>query len=102
MSRLVSLSDLAMHDIATYHAHLAAESADAADRFLANARHTFIDIASTPHIGRAWASTRSSNARIRVWRVDGFPKVLVFYRLSRRTIEVIRVLHGSRDLPEHL
>ncbi len=91
-----------MDDIAVYHAHLARESADAAARFLANAHHTFLAIADSPSIGRVWTSDRSTTKRVRVWRVDGFPKVLIFYRAARGALEIIRVLHGSRDLARHL
>ena len=36
---------------------------------------------------------------VRVWRIRGFNKHLVFYRLIADSIEVLHVLHGSRDLP---
>lgn len=35
---------------------------------------------------------------IRRWRVDGFKNYLLFYRVLSKQIEVVRVLHGARDI----
>ena len=35
---------------------------------------------------------------LRVWRIQGFPNHLIFYRPVDDGIEVIRVLHGARDI----
>ena len=35
---------------------------------------------------------------VRMWRVAGFPKHLIFYRPIETGIEVIRVLHAKRDI----
>ena len=102
MKRRVAFSDLAMDDIAAYHAHLGMESASAAARFLASVLRTSVALAESPHMGRALNGTRRSSSRVRVWRVEGFPKVLVFYRPARGSIEILRLLHGSRDVPRHL
>ena len=39
---------------------------------------------------------------IRVWRVKGFPRHLIFYRTIEGDVEIVRVLHGARDLPSLL
>ena len=35
---------------------------------------------------------------LRVWRIQGFEKHLIFYRPVADGIEIVRVLHGARDL----
>jgi plasmid stabilization system protein ParE len=35
---------------------------------------------------------------LRMFRVTGFEKILVLYRPMAEGIEIIRVIHGSRDL----
>jgi toxin ParE1/3/4 len=35
---------------------------------------------------------------IRAWQIRGFASYLIFYRPSSDGIEVIRVLHGARDI----
>ena len=73
---------------------------DLADRFVARAEATFKKLARTPGLGRP-RSFRSAKAKnLRSWKVADFPKHLIFYRLrpDERVVEVIRVLHGARDL----
>jgi toxin ParE1/3/4 len=35
---------------------------------------------------------------LRIWRIDGFPNHLIFYRPIEGGIEIVRVLHGARDI----
>jgi toxin ParE1/3/4 len=53
-----------------------------------------------PSIGspREFRSRRLRN--IRMWPVKGFEEHLIFYRENDDGIEVIRVLHGKRDIED--
>ncbi len=35
---------------------------------------------------------------IRMWPVPGFPRFLIFYRVQQGEVEVIRILHGARNI----
>jgi toxin ParE1/3/4 len=35
---------------------------------------------------------------LRSWRMRGFESWLVFYRVTEEAVEIVRVLHGARDL----
>jgi len=35
---------------------------------------------------------------VRVFRINGFEKILVLYRPIERGVEILRVVHGSRNL----
>ena len=35
---------------------------------------------------------------MRVWRVEGFERYLILYRSVEHRIDIVRVLHGSRDI----
>jgi toxin ParE1/3/4 len=37
-------------------------------------------------------------ADLRVWRIEGFEKHLIFYRQTPDGIDVVRILHGARDI----
>jgi toxin ParE1/3/4 len=39
---------------------------------------------------------------IRMWPIKEFPHVLLFYLTKRDEIEIVRILHGARDLPRLL
>lgn len=83
---------------ATYLAENA--SLETADRFLDAAERTAERLAEMPRVGRVWEGLRPETQRhVRVWKVEGFPKILIFYRLDDSGIAVIRVLHSARDLP---
>jgi toxin ParE1/3/4 len=37
-------------------------------------------------------------AGIRIWPIRGFDKILIIYAVDRTGIDVLRVVHGARDL----
>lgn len=73
-------------------------SLDLGLRFLAAAHETCALLASPPAMGWKCQLSHPALAETRVFRVRGFTNVLIFYRASRGRIEIVRVLHGSRDL----
>lgn len=77
-------------------------NADAAVRFLAAAETTYNQLAKTPNIGKVTQFIILRLGEIRQWRIKGFQDYLVFYRVQDTTVEILRVLHGSRDLADIL
>jgi toxin ParE1/3/4 len=73
-------------------------SLETALRFYDAAGATFEQIARMPGIGERWQSPDPRLAELRVWRIQGFPHHLVFYRPADDGIEIVRVLHGARDI----
>lgn len=67
-------------------------------RFLHAAEEGFEQLAHMPEMGVARQYNAPDLAGIRMWRVAGFPSHLIFYRPVEDGIEVIRVLHGKRDI----
>jgi toxin ParE1/3/4 len=51
-----------------------------------------------PGGGRFWGFKRKRLATIRAWPIKGYRNFLIFYRESRGSILVVRVLHGARDI----
>jgi toxin ParE1/3/4 len=51
-----------------------------------------------PDLGRARSFMRPGLSGLRSFRVAGFRNYLVFYRTSPCGIDIVRVLHGARDL----
>jgi toxin ParE1/3/4 len=92
---------IVIQDLVTYSDYISIDNLDAGDRFLYAAEATFQQIARTPGIGRLSGFTDPSMSQIRQYPVKGFKKYLVIYQLIDDTIDVIRVIHGSRDL-EHI
>ncbi len=94
--RVLPAADRDLDDQAAY---LATEgSLGTALRFFEAASSTFGKIADMPGMGEWWESANPRLAGLRVWRVQGFEKHLIFYRPADDGIEIIRVLHGARDI----
>jgi toxin ParE1/3/4 len=67
-------------------------------RFLECAEATFEVLSERPGFGRQLRLTRPELEGLRSFRVQGFENHLVFYLPRESGIEVVRVLHGARDL----
>ncbi len=95
--RYTRLSKKEMGEIADY---LAIQSRAVSLRFFQSVHKTaqFLARASkTSEIGTLYESDDPTCQNIRLWRVDGFSKYLIFYRVEGSTLKILRVLHGSRD-----
>lgn len=89
---------LADEDLETTADYLAERNLDAALRFLAAATDTFESLAAQPGLGRLRDAADLLLANIRQFPVRGFPNYLVLYRVADQTLEVLRVLHGARNV----
>jgi len=78
---------------------IAQDSLDAAERFLKAAEAAFHLLASMPEMGALCWFQSPQTAGVRVWSIRGFENYLVFYRPVEAGIDVIRVIHGARDIP---
>jgi toxin ParE1/3/4 len=79
--------------------YIAVDNPEAAERFLDAAEAAFAQLAALPSIGQAVPFSSALAQGIRVWRVEGFERYLIFYRPVGLGIEVVRVLHTARDFP---
>ena len=98
MARLARKRPSALRDIAETGAYIGRDSLDAEIRFYDAAEQTFAQLLEMPGLGRVWTAQVVLRTEVRVQPVRGFPNWLVFYRRTEQGIEVIRVLHGARDV----
>jgi toxin ParE1/3/4 len=68
-------------------------------RFVKAVERTFALLAANPRMGRVANFENPWLAGMRVFRVSTFENHLVFYRHLKGTLEMVRLLHGARDLP---
>jgi toxin ParE1/3/4 len=66
--------------------------------FLLAAHETFSLLATQPNLGWHSRLKNLALASLRVFRVSGFEKLLVLYCLRPDGVEILRVVHTSRDL----
>lgn len=67
-------------------------------RFLLAAHETFTLLASQPEIGWWPKFKNPALAAARAFRVRGFERILVIYRPVEDGVDILRVIHGSRNL----
>lgn len=67
-------------------------------RFLLAAHETFGLLATQPQMGWQAKLKNPILASLRVFRMPGFEKMLVLYHPSPHGIEILRVIHGSRNI----
>jgi toxin ParE1/3/4 len=82
-------------DLATY---IAENNLDKSDRFLHGAEETFKQLGQMPQLGKKCQFNNSRLQNVRQIAVKGFRKYLIFYQITAGEVEIIRVLHGSRDI----
>jgi len=68
---------------------------DQAIQYLKDLEHCFIQLCSNPNIGH-----ERTEIRVELYSFVSQSHV-VFYRILNERLRVVRVLHGSRDLPRH-
>ena len=90
-------ADKDLGDIAEY---IAADSLDHAIRFLFAARQTMEFLTTSPRAGAEYELASGRRLKgLRKWGVRGFRNYLILYRVGNETIEIVRVVHGARDIP---
>ena len=92
----ISLTPQAVQDLDDIWDYIAEDSPDRATAFLQSIEEKILNLAETPHIGRARPELLSL--------LRSFPigKYVIFYQPIDNGIEVVRVLHGSRDINDIL
>lgn len=102
MSGIIRRHARARVDLIDLAAYMGADSPSSAARFLDAAERTFAALAQMPEMGETFLSDHPRLQGLRKFRISGFGNYLLFYRPIRGGIEVVRVIHGARDLPSVL
>jgi plasmid stabilization system protein ParE len=91
-----------MEDLAEPYLYIASDSPEAAERLLDAVGDAIGLLLENPGAGSP-RELRSPRAQgIRSWSPRGFPHYLIFYRVTGNDLEIVRFLHGARDLPRFL
>ena len=85
-------------DLGEQFEYIAQDSLNAANRFLEAAEAAFEQLAQMPGMGVLKDFGNPRLAGLRQWSIHGFERYLIFYRETDTGIEVVRVLHGARDI----
>ena len=94
----LALKPQADRDINNQFEYIAKDNLEAAIRFYEATFRAFEVLRTNPHIGPARQFENSQLTDVRIWLVKGFEKHLIFYRATDELVEILRVLHASRDI----
>lgn len=86
-------SPRARNDLLDIWAYIASDSTQTADAWIARILETADVLASFPYLGRLRPELSHSP---RSMAIESF---VLFYELAGNSIRVLRILHGSRDIP---
>lgn len=92
----------AARDLEECFVFIAEDNIDAAVSFLIAAERSLDELSRFPFLGKAYEVGESLNENYRVWHVSGFTHYLLFYEVTELAIDLIRVLHSSRDIEDQL
>lgn len=85
-------------DIDEHFNYIVEESLDRAVRFYDAVYASFDLLLLQPFIGKAKRYNKPELAGLRMWFVKGFDRYLIFYKVKDNTVEIVRILHSSRDI----
>jgi len=94
--RIYPAADADVDEAASF---IAQDSIEAALRFYDAVNKTFQQIREHPTRWARYELDHPRLANVRKRAVGGFRNYLVFYQIEADVVEVIRVLHGARDIP---
>ena len=97
MGRLI-LSEVARTDLVEIWQHIASDNVDAADRIIDRIYGNFAMLVENPEAGRLRPELA---AEVRSFST-GAGSYIVFYRIADDDVQIVRVLHGARDIPSAL
>ncbi len=86
----------AVQDLEDIFVYIGNDNLEAAHRFKQAAESAFQFIAKNPGIGHERKFKTASE--LRSWRIRNFENYLIFFRPEENNVEIIRVLHGARNL----
>lgn len=88
------LSETALRDLDDIREYIALDNPDASLRLLTTFESKFEFLAGRPRAGRSRPEIASG---VRSLPVGSY---LIFYRIAGKTVEIARVVHGARNLPD--
>ena len=76
---------------------IAKDNPAAAAEVVGQLRHSFELLARMPQLGRKVRKIKTTE-ELRMWLSPAFRNYLIFYRELPEGVEIVRVLHGARDI----
>lgn len=96
--RQLTLRPKAQADIEAIVDYLLVERPPSAKDFVSTLQNTFDLLAENPKIGATRQYRQKTLSGMRMFPMKQFSAYLIFYLHNDQTLDVVRVLHGSKDI----
>lgn len=100
MSYEIRKKPQAERDIEECFVFIGEDNLDIGVYFLVAVEESIEEIGRNPFIGKQRTFKSSQLQNLRMWMVKGFSNYQIYYTVKDETIEIIRVLHGARDIDD--
>jgi len=90
---------IAVRDLSEAYLYIGEDSPDAAERLLDAVERSIELLLENPSAGSLGRFRSARTRGIRLWPLRDFPSYLIFYKAAGEDLEIVRFLHGARDLP---
>jgi toxin ParE1/3/4 len=98
MNLRILIHEDAIIDLHEHCTYLAQNNQNSALQFFDASRQTFAALAQMPGMGQQYESAEDDIINLRKWAVKGFKQYLIFYRYDDKLLEILRIVHATRDL----
>jgi toxin ParE1/3/4 len=88
----------ALDDLELIGTYIAQDNPEAADRVIDAAYRLCQVLADHPELGRLRRFPNHTPLDLRSFVIPEFPNYIIFYRANVKGIEIVRVVHGARDV----
>ena len=93
-----TLSPEAINDLELIWTYIARDNRQAADEVIEAAYRLCGILGDHPELGRVRGFSQNALAGLRSFVITDFPNYVIFYRVKGEGVEIVRVLHGARDI----
>lgn len=93
----VTYDDGVFEELVNLSAYLAEENEEIAQTFLNACDVTFQFLAMNPFLGSIREFEKAELSGVRMWRIKGFEKYLIFYVPTEWGVRILHVLHSATD-----
>lgn len=93
----VTYDDGVFEELVNLSAYLAEDNEQIAHKFLNACDATFQFLTVNRHMGSIREFESAGLSEVRMWRVKGFEKYLIFYVPTQSGVRILHVLHSATD-----
>ncbi|MGK7927323.1 MAG: type II toxin-antitoxin system RelE/ParE family toxin [Spirulina sp.] len=98
MPKKIFIRPRASQDIDEHFEYIARHDFEVALKFFDSTRQTFARLATMSGMGSIYPIQNPLLVGLRKWPIKDFENYLIFYLFDDETLDIVRILHGARNI----